>query len=116
MHTNIPALYDDNTYTNLGIRPMRANVDHIYGTSMYDYSTARVCSTNNLRLRSLSLSYIFNKKVLKKMHLSNFQISAQANNLFIIADKRWHGFDPEQGSSANSSIPRTYSLSVTIGF
>ena len=116
LHTNIPALYDDNTYTNLGIRPMRANVDHIYGTSMYDYSTARVCSTNNLRLRSLSLSYIFNKKVLKKMHLSNFQISAQANNLFIIADKRWHGFDPEQGSSANSSIPRTYSLSVTIGF
>lgn len=116
LHTNIPVLYDDNTYTNLGIRPMRANVDHIYGTSMYDYSTARVCSTNNLRLRSLSLSYIFNKKVLKKMHLSNFQISAQANNLFIIADKRWHGFDPEQGSSANSSIPRTYSLSVTIGF
>lgn len=116
LHTNIPALYDDNTYTNLGIRPMRANVDHIYGTSMYDYSTARVCSTNNLRLRSLSLSYIFNKKMLKKMHLSNFQISAQANNLFIIADKRWHGFDPEQGSSANSSIPRTYSLSVTIGF
>ena len=116
LHTNIPALYDDNTYTNLGVRPMRANVDHIYGTSMYDYSTARVCSTNNLRLRSLSLSYIFNKKVLKKMHLSNFQISAQANNLFIIADKRWHGFDPEQGSSANSSIPRTYSLSVTIGF
>ena len=116
LHTNIPALYDDNTYTNLGIRPMRANVDHIYGTSMYDYSTARVCSTNNLRLRSLSLSYIFNKKVLKKMHLSNYQISAQANNLFIIADKRWHGFDPEQGSSANSSIPRTYSLSVTIGF
>ena len=116
LHTNIPALYDDNTYTNLGVRPMRANVDHIYGTSMYDYSTARVCSTNNLRLRSLSLSYIFNKKMLKKMHLSNFQISAQANNLFIIADKRWHGFDPEQGSSANSSIPRTYSLSVTIGF
>lgn len=116
LHTNIPALYDDNTYTNLGVRPMRANVDHIYGTSMYDYSTARVCSTNNLRLLQLSLSYIFNKKMLKKMHLSNFQISAQANNLFIIADKRWHGFDPEQGSAANSSIPRTYSLSVTIGF
>lgn len=116
LHTNIPALYDDNTYNNLGVRPMRANVDHIYGTSMYDYSTARVCSTDNFRLRSLSLSYIFNKKMLKKMHLANFQISAQANNLFIIADKRWHGFDPEQGSYATSSIPRTYSLSVTIGF
>lgn len=116
LHTNIPALYDDNTYANLGVRQPRSNVDHIYGTSMYDYSTARVCSTNNLRLRSLSLSYIFNKKMLKKMHLSNFQISAQANNLFIIADKRWHGFDPEQGSAANSSIPRTYSLSVTLGF
>ena len=116
LHTNIPALYDDNTYNNLGVRPVRANVDHIYGTSMYDYSTARVCSTDNFRLRSLSLSYIFNKKMLKKMHLANFQISAQANNLFIIADKRWHGFDPEQGSYATSSIPRTYSLSVTIGF
>lgn len=116
LHTNIPALYDDNTYSNLGLRPMRSNVDQIYGTSMYDYSTARVCSTDNFRLRSLSLSYIFNKKMLKKMHLSNFQISAQANNLFIIADKRWHGFDPEQGSYATSSIPRTYSLSVTIGF
>lgn len=116
IHTNIPALYDDNTYSNLGVRPMRNNVDRVYGTSMYDYSTTRVCSTNNLRLRSLSLSYIFNKKMLKKMHLANFQISAQANNLFIIADKRWHGFDPEQGSAANSSIPRTYSLSVTIGF
>ena len=116
LHTNIPALYDDNTYTDLGVRQPRTSVDHIYGTSMYDYSTARVCSTDNFRLRSLSLSYIFNKKMLKKMHLANFQISAQANNLFILADKRWHGFDPEQGSSATSSIPRTYSVSVTIGF
>ncbi len=114
--TNIPALYDDNTYINLGVRPAQTSIDRISGTSMYDYSTARVCSTDNFRLRSLSLSYIFDKKMLKKMHLSNLQITAQANNLFIVADKRWHGFDPEQGSSAKSSIPRTYSLSVTIGF
>lgn len=115
-HTDIPALYDDHTYENLGVRPMRDNVNRKSGTTMYDYSTARVCSTDNFRLRSLSLSYIFDTKMLQKMHLSNFQISAQANNLFIIADKRWHGFDPEQGPMANSSIPRTYSLSVTIGF
>lgn len=116
LHTNIPALYDENTYTNLGVRPARTSMDRIGGTTMYDYSTARVCSTDNFRLRSLSLSYIFDKKTLKKMRLSNLQITAQANNLFIVADKRWHGYDPEQGSSAKSSIPRTYSLSVTIGF
>ena len=113
--TNIPALMDDYSYDGLRLRPTDSSKGDIYkGSAMYDYSTARVCSTDNFRLRSVSLSYNFPSALLKKMKINSLSIRLQATNLFIIADKKWHGYDPELGTSATSPIPRSYTLGVNI--
>lgn len=115
MHTNIPVLYDETTYNNLHNK-VSQGVSRLYGYAMYDNSSARICSTDNLRLRSVSINYNVPAKLLKKYHISVLSIRFQMQNLFIIADKRWHGADPELGRSATSSIPRSASLGLNVTF
>jgi len=40
-------------------------------------------------------------------------LSANVNNIFVIASKRFNGFDPEV---QNSVMPRTFSLGINVGF
>ena len=40
-------------------------------------------------------------------------MSASVNNLFVIASKRFNGFDPELD---NSVMPKNYSLGISVGF
>lgn len=116
-HTNIPALYDDYSYDDLLLRPADSSKGSILkGSSLYDYSTARICSSDNFRLRSLSLSYTFPGEIIRKLKMSSLTMRLQANNLFILANRRWHGFDPELGTSATTPIPRTYTFSLNVTF
>ena len=116
-HTDIPALYDDYSYDGLTLRPISDTQGSIRrGSDLYDNSTVRVCSSDNLRLRSLSLGYNFPSRLIRPMRMSSLSLRFQATNLFIVADKRWHGFDPELGKAATSPIPRTYSFSLNMTF
>lgn len=113
--TDIPVLYDDYSYDGLRLRetdPSKGSI--IKGVAMYDMSTARVCRTDNVRLRMLSLSYNFPKQKLERMKINSLSLRLQATNLFIIADRRWQGFDPELGQSATTPIPRTYTFGLNI--
>ena len=120
LRTNIPALYDDDTYNNLSAAGYFVNhvsgSTRLYGYSMYDYSSARVCSTDNFRMKSLSLGYNFSPTALAKYGISVLSIHAQVQNLFLIANSRWNGSDPELGAAATSSLPRTFSAGVNITF
>lgn len=114
-HTAIPVLYDDFSYDSLVLRPVDSSMGSIIkGVAMYDMSSARVCKTDNVRLRMLSLSYTVPKKFLDKAGINALSFRLQATNLFLIADKRWQGFDPELGQAATTPIPRTYSFGVNI--
>ena len=116
-HTDIPALYDDYSYDDLLLRPTDASKGSILrGSSLYDESTARICTSDNFRLRTLSLSYTFPARLIKPLKITSLTMRLQASNLFIIADKRWHGFDPELGPAATTPIPRTYTFSVNVTF
>ena len=116
-HTDIPALYDDYSYDDLLLRPTDASKGSILrGSSLYDESTARICSSDNFRLRTLSLSYTFPARLIKPLKMTSLTMRLQASNLFIIADRRWHGFDPELGVSATSPIPRSYTFSLNVTF
>jgi TonB-linked SusC/RagA family outer membrane protein len=117
--TNIPVLYDDYTYSNLydaGYFKTATGATRLYGYSMYDYSSARVCSTDNLRMRSLTAAYRLPEKILKRIKSTDASVQIQFTNLFLIANSRWHGCDPELGQSATSSIPRTVSVGLNIRF
>ena len=108
-HTNIPALYTsiEDLY-NLNLP--NGLYDNIY--SMWAQSDIRVADASFLRCTQISLSYSFPRKWCQKIRLSHITLSANVNNLFVIASKEWRGYDPELGYSIQ---PRIYSLGLSIG-
>jgi len=54
-----------------------------------------------------------NEEWCAKIGVKSLSLNAIMNNVFVIADKKFHGFDPELGDSVQ---PKTYSFGVTVGF
>jgi hypothetical protein len=115
LHTNIPALYDVTTYDNISRRPVSIDLTERSGTLLYDKSSVRVASTDNIRMNNLKFSYIIPNKIVKNYNLSNVTVSFETTNVFLIADKRWHGRDPEN-TSLNATLPPTYTCNLNISF
>lgn len=80
---------------------------------MWAQSDALVVNSSFLRCRNLTLGWRLNQKMAKKMRVSSLTVSASVNNLFVIASKRFNGFDPELD---NSVMPKNYSLGISVGF
>jgi TonB-linked SusC/RagA family outer membrane protein len=124
LYTNIPALYNTDTYNNLplmkatnGVLSSGSGSDvAVRGITLYDKSDVRVASADNIRMNTLTLSYLVPASLLKPGHISDMMLSLQATNLFLIADRAWHGRDPEQSTSANASLPKTFTFSLSINF
>lgn len=85
---------------------------------MYNQADHRVVSGNYLRCTSASLRYSFGDNVLKKIGAKGMDVGFTCNNLFVIADKRLNGQDPEQMAAGSRVIPpqRTYSFSLGLNF
>ena len=109
-HTNIPALYTSvRDLYNLNLPNGR--FDNIY--SMWAQSDVRVADASFLRCTQISLSYNLPSKICQKAGLSRIQVSANVNNLFVIASDKWRGYDPELGYTIQ---PRVYSMGLSVGF
>ena len=77
-----------------------------------------------IRLRSLTLSYNFGKKVLEKIHMKGLRVFAQGDNLFLIT--RYPGYDPEVSSNLDARFfgvdelnvpqPRTFTFGLNLTF
>ena len=108
-HTNIPSLYTSvRDLYNLNLP--NGLYDNIY--SMWSQSDIRVANASFLRCTQISLSYNVPRKICQKIGLTRISVSANVNNLFVIASKDWRGYDPELGSSIQ---PRVYSIGLGIG-
>lgn len=114
-HTNIPKLHSYDEFSDLTIDKYDINRNTISAQTLYNYSTARVAPTDVLRWSSLTLSYYLNGTYLKKLGISDMQLSLSGTNLCFWADKAWHGRDPESGS-ANVPVQPTYTFNVNINF
>lgn len=79
----------------------------------YAYSDALTVPRSFLRCRGLNLSWRMNNKMLKEIGLNNLTFSASVNNLFVIASKRYNGFDPELQDRV---MPKTFSFGINVGF
>lgn len=107
--TNIPALYTSiRDLYNLNLP--NGLYDNIY--SMWAQSDVRVADASFLRCTQISLSYSFPRKWCQAIKLSHILLSANVNNLFVIASKKWKGYDPELGYSIQ---PRVYSIGLSVG-
>jgi Outer membrane receptor proteins, mostly Fe transport len=114
-HTNIPKMYNYNEYSKLVLEKYDRDREEISGLTMYNNSTVRVAPTDILRLSSISLSYYLHLPCLKRVGISDMQLSLSGTNLCFWADKAWNGRDPESGTASVPTQP-TYTFNVNINF
>lgn len=105
-YTDIPGLQTSNTL-------VQTPFSSLPFMNIYAKSDALVVKNSFLRCRDLGISWRMPSDFTKKIGLSSFTASASVSNLFVIASKRFNGFDPEL---ENSVMPKNYSLSISVGF
>lgn len=86
--------------------------------SMYDLSDLRVVSGNYLRISSLSLSYNFTARQLKRTPLKSLRFSFTASNLRTFGSRKLNGQDPTQANNETAvlSIRPSYTIGFDVSF
>lgn len=108
-YTIIPAL-------PTGVEPLIKLPNNESGESliqMWEMSDAMVVSGSFLRCRNMGLTWQMKREWCDKIFAKNLSLNFSMDNLFVIASKRFNGFDPEL---ENSVMPRTFSFGINIGF
>lgn len=118
-HAIIPGL-------NGGYSFFQSGEEMYYTTDMFNMSQVSVVPGDYLRLRNVMVEYRLparwtEKVVLRDRPLGNISIKFQAQNLFVLADKRLKGYDPETINYTTTSygslpLPRTYTLGLNVNF
>lgn len=96
--TNLWTLQDDRSY-------------NMY--NMWGLSNALVANSSFFRCQQISLTWNLNDPWNGRAGIKNLSVNAIVNNVFVIASKKFKGFDPELG---NSVQPKIFSLGLTVGF
>ena len=107
-YTDIPALVTSARY-NIET-PDGSNPNWIEAWAQSD---VRVVNASFFRCRQLTLTWNMDPAVCGRVGLKSLSLNASVNNLFVIASKRFNGFDPELGDSV---MPKVYSFGVNVGF
>ena len=116
----IPGLNKNGSSVTVG------DLEYVYITEMYNRSTETVVPGDYLRLRNVMLEYRFPARWTEKIaigdrHLGGIMLKFQAQNLFVLADKRLKGYDPETvnySTTGYGSLPlqRSFTLGLNINF
>lgn len=107
LRTNIPAIVQGNVMI---VDPLGSTTAY---TKIYGQSSALIASSSFFRCQNLGINYRVNSETIKKIGLNSLKIGASVSNLFVIASKKYNGFDPELRDSVK---PQGYSLSLSFGF
>lgn len=103
------------------IASRRQNQSHSslsYAYNAYNYSTQRIARGDFVRMKEISVAYIFPEKWLKPVKITNLSVKFQATNLFLIyADKKLNGQDPEFFNSGGvaTPMPKQFTFTVNLG-
>lgn len=87
-----------------------------YNKHTYAASTLWEKNASYLRCKSMQIAYNFNMPWMKKLGLTQLQLSLSAYNLFTISSYKWG--DPENRASSTPDYPltRTYTAGLKVGF
>lgn len=108
--TDIPTILSQRMYHD------NNNLSRAY--SAYNYSTARIAKGDFIRMKEISLTYEFPKKLISRLKFQSLSVKLQATNLFLIyADKKLNGQDPEFFNTGGvaAPVPRQFTLTIRIG-
>lgn len=108
--TNFPAILTSSGASSLSIPGSPSSASSY---DLWAQSTAMIVNSSFLRCREIKLSWRMRESLIKKLKLNSLSITASVNNPFVIANKRFNGFDPELNDSVR---PKDYVLGVSIGF
>lgn len=89
-----------------------------YAYNAYNYSTERIARGDFIRMKEISLSYDFPKKMIEKLKLNSLALKVQATNLFLIyADSKLNGQDPEFFNTGGVAVPvpKQFTFTLKIG-
>ena len=106
-NTNIPALSD--------LSLAYSDMERKYTISsnmweMYNNADLRVVSGDFLRMRNISLSYNLPEHLYKHIGVSGVSLRLEAGNLWLWANKKLRGQDPEQMTLGSGTVPPTKSF------
>lgn len=109
----------DENYTTIPVIASRMqNVNNSklsYAYNAYNYSTERIAKGDFVRLKEVSLSYDFPKKLVNSIKLNSLSLKVQATNLFLLyADKKLNGQDPEFFNTGGVAVPVPKQFTVTL--
>jgi TonB-linked SusC/RagA family outer membrane protein len=85
--------------------------------SQYDLNTGPIVQRNFIRLQDITLSYSFNKELIKKIDIGNLKVFASGKNLLTFT--KWKGWDPETGVGfVPNGLPvmADYTLGINVEF
>ncbi|MDL2289926.1 SusC/RagA family TonB-linked outer membrane protein [Paludibacteraceae bacterium OttesenSCG-928-F17] len=113
----------DETVTNIPViastYQLRHNSNLSYAYNAYNWSDERVAKGDFIRLKDITLTYTFDKKITDAMKIRSLQLRGIASNVWLIySDKALNGQDPEftRAGGVAMPTPRQFTLSVRIGF
>ncbi|WP_233783391.1 SusC/RagA family TonB-linked outer membrane protein [Flavivirga eckloniae] len=115
----------DENITDIPVIPSKSLLQSYGDTSLqiaynaYNYSTARVADGGFVRMKNITLGYSLDRRTIDKLGLSNFRMSLQSTNPFLIySDSKLGGQDPEFFRSGGVAYPisRLFTFSLNIGF
>jgi len=109
----------DEAYTTIPViasRMQNTNYTSLsYAYNAYNYSTERIASGDFVRLKEVSLSYDFPKKVASALFLNGLSLKLQATNLCLLyADKKLNGQDPEFFNTGGVAVPVPKQFTLTL--
>ena len=115
----IPRLNTGSNYVTVG-------TEDVYVIDMYNKSQEAVVPGDYLRFRNLMLEYQLPRKWLDKIVLGgrtmgNVALKFQAQNLFVVANKKLKGYDPETINYTTTAygslpLPRSFTLGLNVNF
>ncbi len=104
----------DEAYTDI------PNIENETGSNNHKYywnkSDIRVVKGDYLRLKNITLQYYLPGNILNRLNIKNAFVQVEANNMFLLADKRLNGYDPETFIYQSLPNPQSFLLGINITF
>ena len=85
-----------NVYVAPGANDSETRIDNLHGNYNSRISDRYVEDASYLRLKNITLTYSFPKKLIKRFYLENLRLSANVQNVYTLT--HYTGYDPEVGS------------------
>ncbi|SER01604.1 SusC/RagA family TonB-linked outer membrane protein [Pedobacter rhizosphaerae] len=102
--TNIPS-FPRNTEDGMEGYAFSSTSGSLSRYVMYTNSDVNLVSGSFLRCNNIDFAYRLADRLSKKLHVKQVSLSASASNLFVIADKRLNGQDPEIDGAGSTALP-----------